>query len=120
MSKAPIAPDGISATRVRETVARYMLADGYELVLDLESSRGRAAMLPECLSGEVRAMIGAPRRPIQPMAIDPRTPAWVATMPPTNALSGVTARLTHRCAAVMRERRPSGEAFCRSVREVTE
>lgn len=40
MSVTSIAPDSIPAVQVRETVARHMLADGYELVLDLEASRG--------------------------------------------------------------------------------
>ncbi len=36
----PTTPDPGSATDVRATIARHMLADGYEMVLDLNASRG--------------------------------------------------------------------------------
>ena len=38
--KAPVTP-GIAPAAVHETIARHMLADGYDIVLDLEKSRGR-------------------------------------------------------------------------------
>ncbi|MBT2458196.1 L-lysine 6-transaminase [Streptomyces sp. ISL-86] len=40
MTIASGASDDISAAQVHETIARHMLADGYELVLNLEASRG--------------------------------------------------------------------------------
>jgi L-lysine 6-transaminase len=36
----PVATNDISAAKVHETIARHMLADGFELVLDLKQSQG--------------------------------------------------------------------------------
>jgi L-lysine 6-transaminase len=36
----PVATNDITAGQVHETIARHMLADGFELVLDLDASRG--------------------------------------------------------------------------------
>jgi len=40
-ASAPSASAPITAARVHETLARHMLADGYDIVLDLEKSQGR-------------------------------------------------------------------------------
>ena len=40
MTMSPVATSDLTAAQVHETIAKYMLADGFEFVLDLEESQG--------------------------------------------------------------------------------
>jgi len=40
MTMSPVATSDLTAAQVHETIAKYMLADGFEFVLDLEQSQG--------------------------------------------------------------------------------
>jgi L-lysine 6-transaminase len=50
MTTTSVVPGAFSPHQVRDTIARHMLADGYELVLDLEASRG--SQLVDARTGE--------------------------------------------------------------------